>query len=140
MRLTHSLRIAVPALLGIALTALPLAARASTVPHTSAPVASAPDVQIAGLYNLTLIGQQSHGEQRVDLILQQTDNGVTGLLLSQTNATALTEIQFDGETLKAVALTSAGRGQLVIHFTESAMTGTLSVGKHVISVKGERAQ
>jgi hypothetical protein len=133
MYLTRSLRVIAPALLGIALAASPASAYTSTVPASAAATKT-----IAGLFSLTLVGEKTHAEQRVELILEYADGKYGALLKGATYATALDSITFDGETLRASAATTAGRGELVLHVADQRVTGTLIVGTHTINVKGER--
>jgi hypothetical protein len=133
MYLTRSLRVIAPALLGIALAASPSSAHTSTVPASA--VASK---TITGLFSLTLIGEKTHAEQRVELILEYVDGKYDALLKGATYATALDSITFDGETLRANAATSIGRGELILHVADQRITGTLIVGANTIIVKGER--
>lgn len=132
MYLTRSLRVFAPAFLGIALAASPASAHTSTVPASA--VASK---TIAGLFSLTLVGK-THAEQRVELILEYVDGKYDALLKGATYATALDAITFDGETLRASAATTSGRGELALHVADQRVTGTLIVGTNTITVKGER--
>ncbi|MEP6620546.1 MAG: hypothetical protein ABJE47_14565 [bacterium] len=131
------LRSAAPFIAAIAFASFPVAAFAAA---PRAHVTHGTTLQIAGLYNLTLGGEKGGAQQRVDLILERTERGLDALLLSEANAVTLSDVTFDGKTFRASAVTSVGRGALVLVMTDDGLTGTLTVATHRIAVKGQRAQ
>jgi hypothetical protein len=131
------LRTIAPALLSAALYILPAPALAATRAHTDVRVSTLAASR-AGLYNLSLAG--SAGEQRVDLVVEQAPNGFTALLLTPTHETWLSNVKFDGRRLTGTALTSAGRGSVVLDVTDTGVHGTLTVGGRTIAISGARAR
>src|SRR5689334_7978020 len=101
------LRTIAPALLSAGLYIIPAPALAATRAHADVRVSTLAASR-AGLYNLSLAG--TAGEQRVDLVVEQAQNGFTALLLTPTHETWLSHVKFDGRRLTGTALTSAGRG------------------------------
>jgi hypothetical protein len=126
-------RILAPAVLAIALATVP--AHATTPTHAEDGV-SALAASRAGLYTLTLVGDR--GDQLVDLAIEQTKDGFTGLLISPTRESWLTDVKFDGKRLTGTAATSAGHGTLVLEMTESGAHGTLAVAGRKITVNATR--
>ncbi len=105
----------------------------------AARVAASVNAQITGLYNLTLVGVKTRAEQRVDLRLEQGLEGYSAVLLTDSQWVELEEVRLEGETLHARASTSAGRAELTLRVTLDGVSGTMRIGKHTITVKGERA-
>lgn len=129
------LRTIAPALLSAALYILPAPALAATRTHTDGRVSTLAASR-AGLYSLSLAG--TAGEQRVDLVVEQTQNGFTALLLTPTHETWLSNVKFDGRRLTGTALTSAGRGTVVLDVTDARVRGTLTVAGRVLAISGSR--
>ena len=129
------LRTIAPALLSAALYILPAPALAATRSHTDNRV-SASAAARAGLYNLSLAG--TAGDQRVDLVLEQGRDGFTALLLTPMHETWLSNVKFDGKRLTGTALTSAGRGTVVLDVTDAGVRGTLTVAGRTIAISGAR--
>jgi hypothetical protein len=124
-----------PALLSAALFIMPAPARATPRTRTE-PVVSALAASRAGLYKLTLSG--TSGEQNVDLALEQAREGFSALLLTPAHETWLSNVKFDGRKLTGTALTSAGRGTLVLEMTDAGVHGTLTVAGSIIAIAGTR--
>jgi hypothetical protein len=130
------LRTVSPLLLSAALYVLsPAPAFAATRSHTDGRV-SALATSRTGLYNLSLAG--SAGEQRVDLVIEQAQGRFTALLLTPAHETWLTNVKFDGKRLTGTALTSAGRGFVVLDVTDAGVRGTLTVAGRAIAISGNR--
>ena len=129
------LRTIAPALLSAALYIVPAPALAATRAHTDVRVSTLAASR-AGLYNLSLAG--TAGEQRVDLVVEQAQNGFTALLLTPTHETWLSHVKFDGRRLTGTALTSAGRGIVVLDVTDAGVHGTLTVAGRTIAISGAR--
>lgn len=129
------LRTIAPALLSAALYVLPAPALAATRSHTDARI-SALAAARAGLYSLSLAG--AAGAQRVDLVIEQAQSGITALLLTPTHETWLTNVKFDGKHLTGTALTSAGRGFVALDVTDAGVRGTLTVAGRTIAISGSR--
>lgn len=131
------LRTIAPAILSAALFVLPAPAHAATRSHTDVRVSTLAASR-AGLYNLSLAG--TAGEQRVDLVIEQAQNGFTALLLTPAHETWLSNVKFDGSHLTGTALTSAGRGTVVLDVTDAGVRGTLTVAGRTIAISGSRAR
>lgn len=129
------LRTIAPALLSAALYIVPAPALAATRAHTDVRVSTLAASR-TGLYNLSLAG--TAGEQRVDLVVEQAPSGFTALLLTPTHETWLSNVKFDGKRLTGTALTSAGRGTVVLDVTDAGVHGTLTVAGRTIAISGER--
>ena len=129
------LRTIAPALLSAALYIIPAPALAATRAHADVRVSTLAASR-AGLYNLSLAG--TAGEQRVDLVVEQAQNGFTALLLTPTHETWLSHVKFDGRRLTGTALTSAGRGIVVLDVTDAGVHGTLTVAGRTIAISGAR--
>jgi hypothetical protein len=128
-------RILAPSLLAIALSTTP--ARAETPARIrSEDGVSALAVSRAGLYTLTLVG--SAGQQSVDLAIEPEKAGFTALLITPAHETWLSDVKFDGKRLTGTALTSAGRGTLVLEMTDTGTHGRLVVAGRTIAVVGTR--
>jgi hypothetical protein len=126
-------RILAPAILALALATVP--ARAETPTHPEDGV-SALAASHAGLYMLTLVG--TRGEQAVDLVIEQTKDGFTVLLITPEHESWLTNVNFDGKRLTGTAVTSAGRGTLVLEVTDTGAHGTLAVAGRTIMITSTR--
>lgn len=124
-----------PVLLGAALYILPAPALAASRSHTDVRVSTLAASR-AGLYNLSLAG--TAGEQRVDLVIEQVHDGFSALLLTPTHETWLSNVKFDGKRLTGTALTSAGRGTVVLDVSDVGVRGTLTVAGRTIAISGER--
>jgi hypothetical protein len=135
MYLTRSLRVIAPALLGIFSVALP--ASANTV-NTSVRAMHTPT--IVGLCNLTFVSPLTRGEQRMNLILENGNGGYSALLPGRSSTVSLDAVTFDGTTLRASASTTAGTGALELHVSELEVTGTLTIGTQIITIKRKLAQ
>ena len=131
------LRTIAPALLSAALSVLPAPALAATRSHTDVRISTFAASR-AGLYNLSLAG--TAGAQRVDLVIEQAQNGFTALLLTPTHETWLSNVKFDGRRLTGTALTSAGRGTVVLDVTDAGVRGTLAVAGRTLAISGERGR
>lgn len=129
------LRTFAPALLSAALYILPAPALAATRSHTDLRVSTLAATR-TGLYSLSLAG--TAGEQRVDLVIEQVQDGFTALLLTPTHETWLSNVKFDGKRLTGTALTSAGRGAVVLDVTDAGVHGTLTVAGRTITISGAR--
>jgi hypothetical protein len=129
------LRVIAPALLGIFSVALP--ASANTV-NTSVRAMHTPT--IVGLCNLTFVSPLTRGEQRMNLILENGNGGYSALLPGRSSTVSLDAVTFDGTTLRASASTTAGTGALELHVSELEVTGTLTIGTQIITIKRKLAQ
>jgi hypothetical protein len=125
----------VPAILSTALYILPAPALAAS-PARSESGVSRLAASRAGLYKLTLSGRS--GEQLIDLALEQANEGFSALLLTPSHETWLSNVKFDGTRLTGSALTSAGRGTLVLVMTDAGVRGTLTVAGRTIAITGVR--
>jgi hypothetical protein len=124
-----------PVLLGAALYIIPAPALAATHAPTAARVSTVAASR-AGLYNLSLAG--TAGEQRVDLVIELAADGFTALMLTPAHETWLSNVKFDGRRLTGTALTSAGRGIVVLDVSDAGVRGTLTVAGRTIAISGSR--
>ncbi|MEP6732960.1 MAG: hypothetical protein ABJE10_20120 [bacterium] len=118
-----------------ALCALPSALPAATARHSVVRIAATP-IEIAGSYELTIVNRQA--KQHVNLILEETEAGYTGLMIIDGAKSALSDVQVIDESIHANVMTNAGRAAIVLHLSDKGVTGTLRFAKVSLPVSGER--
>lgn len=140
MKSLPAIRLASVTLVAAALVADPTSVVAAQAPLTvqTVVVTSAAPPQLAGIYRLTFSGK-GHASKAVHLLLQKNGAEYDGYLLTDGAEAILTDLRFDGDELRASALTSAGKGELTLKLSGNGVTGKLIVGKHVVAITGDRA-
>lgn len=73
------------------------------------------------------------------VIVERAGDRLDAMVLIDNRASALDRVSGDEDELRAVLVTSEGRGQLVLRPTATGVTGTLKVGKTTWKVAGERS-
>ena len=91
----------------------------------------------AGVYRISLARGTEVVPARV--MVERVGPRLDGTVLVGSEATSLANMRGDGAELRAEMLTSRGRGQLVLRVTPAGLVGTLTVGKSVWEVSGERS-
>jgi hypothetical protein len=112
----------------------PAAAPAAGAAPNAAPSSAA---AWAGVYRIAL----TKGDETVParVVMERVGDALDGTVLLGSAATALAKVRSEGEELRAVLTTSAGRGDLVLRATEAGVTGTLTVGGETWVVSGRRS-
>ena len=130
--------------LGVAAFAAPAAAQtafatpatATTATPALRPATSASE-RWAGVFR---VEARRDGESvPMRIIVERTPGRLDGTVLIDNHASALDKVTGDEDELRAVMVTSEGRGELVLRPTATGVTGTLRVGKTTWKVAGERS-
>ena len=109
---------------------------AAATPTAAADVSSAVAAW-TGVYRISLAKGTEVVPARV--VVERIGKTLDATVLVGSAATSLARLQGDGGELRAEMVTSSGRGQLVLRTTATGVVGTLTVGKTVWEVTGERS-
>ncbi|MEO6525558.1 MAG: hypothetical protein ABIP93_02925 [Gemmatimonadaceae bacterium] len=124
-------RLLLPVLL-FASFAAPSSARALPLPAISLDAPSA----AVGIYRLTLTAK-NRAPKTLHMILRDTDQGLSGVLLDGPKEFTLLNARFDGHVFLATIMTSEGAGELSLTLSPEIVSGTLNVGRDALAVVGE---
>jgi hypothetical protein len=138
MRLAAPFHSVVPLALAAALVAIPAAPQRARAQVTLAgePAPTTP-VRMAGVYRVVLSSYEM-ATQRMHLLVRLESSGYTCVLLSGDKETPLSDIQLEGDVIRGLAATSFGQAKVVLTITDEGVSGTLTVGRTRMAIKGER--
>ena len=127
----------------IALSAIavaPLPARALTPQPAAAAetVLVAPAARWVGVYRLTL-AEKGGAMLDARVLVEPTGDRLTGMLLVDQHASGINDVKVEDDALVARIVTAEGRGTLVLRTGAEGVVGTLTIGKRVWNVTGDRA-
>ena len=136
MRASFALR----AFAAVALSAAALPAQqVAYAPSASAASVAAPaPSRWVGAYRLTF-ADNAGSLLDVRVIVEPAGDRVTGLLIVDQQASGITGIRTDGDTLRAQVVADNGKGELMLRNTTDGVAGTLTIGKRVWQVTGARS-
>jgi hypothetical protein len=136
MRASLALRAAAAAVVSVAAMGTSLAAQQQLAATT--PVLAAAPAQWVGVYRL-MFNEPSGAMLDARVIVEPAGSRITGMLIVDQHASGITAIRADGDALRAQIVAQEGRGELVLRNSGEAITGTLTIGKRVWQVSGQRA-
>jgi hypothetical protein len=126
------MRLFVPVFLAISSAAIPISARAETVPVTSRDGAS-----VTGLYRLTITGK-NRKPKTVHLMVREGETGTSAALMDRGLELELTNVRMDGTVLKGSVMTSEGLADLELKLGGGLARGTLTIDDMLLSIEGDR--
>lgn len=131
-------RVALAALCTLGVTPL----RADATPAIDTVRAAATTVARAepwiGVYRLVFT-DRSGMMMDARVIVEPNGERLGGLLLVGEQATAVSDLRTDESELRAIVVTGDGRGTLVMRTDAGVISGTLTIGKRVWTIVGNRA-
>ena len=127
------------AAVAVSAAALPAQQVAFATPAAAvAPVATSAPSRWVGAYRLTF-ADNTGSRLDVRVLVEPAGERVVGLLIVDQQASGITGIRTDGDTLRAQVLADNSKGELLLRNTADGVTGTLTVGKRVWQVTGARS-
>lgn len=120
-----------------AAAATPAAAQAPAA-HAERNTVAAPAPRFQSVvYRLTLTRGSEVMPMRV--VLDRVGTALDAMLLISGSVSALANVEYEGGELRGDVQTSGGAGRLVLRESGDAITGTLTVGRAVWTITGERS-
>ena len=137
MRASFALRAV--AAVAVSAAALPAqqVAYATPVAAVASVTTSAPSRWV-GAYRLTF-ADDAGSRLDVRVLVEPAGDRVVGLLIVDQQASGITGIRTDGDTLRAQVLADDRKGELMLRNTTDGVAGTLTIGKRVWQVTGARS-
>jgi hypothetical protein len=116
----------------------PLSARAHVPSAPAVDTAASNVAKWVGVYRVAIVAKTGDVlDARV--LIEPNGAQLVGMLLIDQHASAITEVQVEGDALVATVVTAEGRGKLTLRNAESGVAGTVQIGKRTWQVSGARA-
>jgi len=102
-------------------------------------VAPAPAAAWVGVYRIMLSEKKVGAMIDARVLIEPNGQQLMGMLMVDQHASGITDVKVENDALVARVVTAEGKGTLVLRTSDDGVAGTLTIGKRVWQVSGQRA-